>query len=69
MKKILKIEGMSCGHCQATVEGALANLAEVDSVKVDLESKTAEVDVLDSTTDEILINAVEEKGYKVASIS
>lgn len=69
MKKIMKIEGMTCGHCQNAVESALANLPEVDSVTVDLENNSAEVDVLNSTTDEILRNAVEEKGYKVVSIS
>lgn len=69
MKKIMKIKGMTCGHCKATVESALAALAEVSNVTVDLENETAEVEVLESTTDEILIKAVEEKGYEVVSIS
>lgn len=68
MKKVLKIQGMTCGHCKAAVESALANLAEVDHVSVNLEDNTAEVNVLDSTTDEVLRQAVEEKGYKVISI-
>lgn len=60
---------MSCGHCKATVEKALASLPEVDTVTVSLEEKSAKVNVLNTTTDEILKNAVEEKGYQVISIS
>ena len=35
VKKVIKINGMSCGHCQAKVERALAGLDGVKA-KVDL---------------------------------
>ena len=34
MKKILTIDGMSCGHCVKHVETALKGIAGVDNVKV-----------------------------------
>lgn len=68
MRKTIKIEGMSCAHCKASVEHALAGLAEVEEVHVDLENKCAVVNVLDSTTNEILQTAIEDQGYQVISI-
>ena len=40
---VLRISGMSCGGCAATVEKALRSVASVESVKVDLQSGMAEV--------------------------
>ena len=40
---VLRVEGMMCGHCTATVDRALREVAEVMEVKVDLESKLATV--------------------------
>lgn len=42
-KIVLKIQGMTCGHCQARVETALKNLRGVNSAKVDLRKNIAEV--------------------------
>ncbi|MFQ5647587.1 MAG: copper ion binding protein [bacterium] len=39
----IKIEGMSCGHCVKTIEGALVVLDGVHNYKVSLEEKTATV--------------------------
>lgn len=43
-KKLLKIDGMSCGHCQKTVTGLLKNNEGVISAEVDLANKTAQVE-------------------------
>jgi len=40
---ILRISGMTCGGCAASVEKALRTVAGVESVKVDLHSGMAEV--------------------------
>lgn len=40
---IIKIEGMSCGHCTAAVEKALKALPGVETVQVDLDKKQAVV--------------------------
>jgi copper chaperone CopZ len=39
-KKIMKIEGMTCGHCQARVEKALNAISGV-TANVDLKKKIA----------------------------
>lgn len=67
MEKInLKVEGMSCGHCQAAVEKALKGVAGVQSAEVDLASKTVTV-VYDpgQTGQDALKTAVTNAGYDV----
>jgi len=68
VKKLLSIEGMSCGHCVAHVTSALQGVQGVTSVHVDLATKSAAVegDVLD---DAELKAAVDDVGYTVVAIS
>ena len=68
MEKKILIEGMSCKHCSAHVEKAL-NAIDGVSATVDLDSKTATVQISGDVSDETLINAVTEGGYEVVSIS
>ena len=65
MKKKIMIEGMSCGHCKAHVEEALAPLAK-GSVEVSLEDKYAIVDT--EADKETLVAAIDEAGYDVTSV-
>jgi copper chaperone len=59
----LQIEGMSCGHCKAAVEKALAGVQGVSRVvEVNLESGRAVVE--GKTTAEALIAAIAEEGYE-----
>lgn len=44
MKTVLKVEGMSCGHCSARVQKALVAVAGVTNAEVDLASGTATVE-------------------------
>lgn len=60
---VLQVEGMSCGHCVAAVEGELRNL-DVDG-KVDLAAKTVTVTLNDSVSIEDVKNAIEGQGYDV----
>jgi len=68
MKKVIEINGMSCGHCQAKVEKVLNAIDGVEA-KVDLKKKIATVDLKTDIDDEILKNAVSEAGYEVVSVS
>lgn len=68
MKKTLKIEGMMCGHCEATVKKALEELPEVAEAAVSHETGTAEVTLQGEISDEVLKKTVEDKDYKVLSI-
>lgn len=67
MQKKIQIEGMSCGHCSARVEKALNDVEGV-SAKVDLEAKTAYVEVMGDVSDEVLRKTVEDAGYEVVGI-
>ncbi len=68
MKKIIRIDGMMCAHCQAHVEKALNALDGVNA-KVDLQAKTAEVTLTADVSDETLKKAVTDAGYEPVSIS
>lgn len=67
MTKTMTVEGMSCGHCSARVEKAL-NALEGVTAKVDLEAKTASVELTSEVSDDTLKKAVEDAGYEVTEI-
>lgn len=68
MKKVLRVEGMSCGHCKAAVEKALKKVEGIDNAIVNLEEKTAEVTLNKEISNDILSNVVTEAGYEVIEI-
>ncbi|WP_455597291.1 heavy metal translocating P-type ATPase [Cloacibacillus porcorum] len=68
MEKTIKIEGMMCGHCEATVRKALEALPQVEAANVDHTAGTAVVTLKDDVENEVLKKAVEDKDYKVVSI-
>ena len=68
MKKTIKIEGMMCGHCEATVKKALEALPQVDAAQVSHTAGTAVVTLNASVADDVLAQAVEAKDYKVTGI-
>jgi copper chaperone CopZ len=68
MKKLMMIEGMSCGHCVNHVKTALEELNEVTNVTVDLQGKNAVIELNKEVDDRILKEAVEEAGYEVIEI-
>ena len=68
MKKTMKIEGMMCGHCEATVKKALEAIEGVASADVSHESGTAVVTLSAPVEDAALKKAVEDKDYKVTGI-
>ena len=65
MKKILKVEGMSCGHCKAAVEKALKAVDGVEDAVVSLEEKTVQVTLNKEVPDHVLTKAVTDAGYEV----
>ena len=68
MKKIMKIEGMMCTHCEARVKTVLSETEGVESAEVSHKDGTAILILKDNLADEILKNTVENAGYKVLSI-
>jgi copper chaperone CopZ len=67
MKKLLTIEGMSCGHCVMHVKSALEGLAGVTKAEVDLLKKSAMVEG-EALNDAALKAAVADAGYSVSAI-
>ena len=68
MNKTLKIEGMMCPHCEATVKKALEALDGVSEAVVSHEAGTAVVTLTADVEDAVLTQAVEAKDYKVLSV-
>ena len=69
MNKTLKIEGMMCGHCEATVRKALQALENVEVIEVSHEKGEAVVRITGPVEEQTLREAVEKKDYAVRSIS
>ncbi|MCQ2514691.1 MAG: heavy metal translocating P-type ATPase [Ruminococcus sp.] len=67
METTLKIEGMMCPHCEATVKKALESFAEVDNAEVSHEAGTAVVSLNKEIAFDTLKKAVEDKGYTVTN--
>lgn len=68
MKKTIRIEGMSCGHCSARVTKALEALEGVSGVAVDLEKGVAVLEAEPAVTEAILREAIDDAGYDVLSV-
>ncbi len=68
MEKTMNIEGMMCGHCEATVKKALEEVQGVESAEVSHEANKAVVTLSGDVSDDVLKQAVEAKDYKVLSI-
>ncbi|WP_103104389.1 cation transporter [Brevibacillus reuszeri] len=69
MKNVtLKVEGMSCGHCVNSIEGAIKELGAKGHVDLANETVTVEFDET-SITLEVVKEAIEEQGYTVVGFS
>lgn len=68
MKKIIQLEGLNCGHCVAK---ATKVLNAIDGVAADVNLKTqqATVKLSKDVVDQVLIDAIEQAGYKVISVA
>ncbi|HJJ26665.1 MAG TPA: heavy metal translocating P-type ATPase [Methanocorpusculum sp.] len=66
MKKSYTVYGMSCQACVLNVERAVKKIAGVSSASVNLLSNSLEVES-DSVSDEIIIDAVKNAGYRAVS--
>ncbi|PAE09198.1 copper-binding protein [Terribacillus saccharophilus] len=68
MEMTLQVNGMTCGHCEKAVKGALGELEGIQGVDVDLASGKVDV-VYDDTfvTKNEMKEAIEEQGYDVVA--
>ncbi|MCM3759141.1 copper chaperone CopZ [Sporosarcina aquimarina] len=66
MKEVLKVEGMSCGHCVNSIESSVGELSGVASVKVDLANNEVTVEFDNAETLKQIKETIEDQGYEVA---
>lgn len=65
-KTVIDVEGMTCGHCKSSVEGALNNLEGVSTAAVNLEDNNVTVEYNDTVVDRgKMTEAIEDQGYDV----
>lgn len=57
MEQVIRVDGMTCGHCKSAVERALSKLDGVKSAAVDFDD--GKVSLSDMET------AIEDQGYDV----
>lgn len=69
MNYIIKTEGLMCGHCDATVETALLNVAGVTDADADHETQTVTVECSDDVMTEQLAETVNGAGEKFRALS
>ncbi|MBW3562851.1 MAG: cation transporter [Actinobacteria bacterium] len=55
---------ISCGHCKATIESTLGERDDVETVDVDIDSRT--VRVTGDVTEDDVRSSLDEAGYEVA---
>ena len=61
----IKIKGMSCNHCVASIQKALSALEGVKSVDVSLENEMATVEHDEAKTEEsIFKNVIDDIGFE-----
>ena len=65
MERTYSVPGISCDHCKRAIEGEVGAVAGVDTVDVDVESRT--VRVVGDAPDDAVLAAIDEAGYEVAT--
>lgn len=68
MEKVLNIEGMVCGNCVKHVHKALTEIPGVQDAVVHLESKSAQVQLIQPVADNVFKAAIEDAGYELTGI-
>lgn len=64
----MDIKGMTCGGCAEKIKAQLSGLPEVEEGSVNWRKGTADLKVTKGSDHTALVKAVEEAGFKVASV-
>jgi copper chaperone CopZ len=66
---VLNVPDISCGHCQVTISGALSSIPGIDSVNVDIPTRTVTVQYDPAVVGlDQLKEVLVEEDYPVASV-
>ncbi len=66
-KKLLNVEGMTCHHCEMTVEKALMEIEGVKIAKADHANKSVEVQYKSELDMKKVKEQIEKAGYKLVA--
>ena len=69
MTKTMTIDGMMCPHCEARVKNTLEAIDGVVSAEVNHKNGSAVLTLSEEVDNILLINKIQEQGYKVLAIS
>ncbi len=61
------IPAISCGHCKMTIENEVSELAGVQTVSVDVDSKTAKIAFATPASEAGILELLEEIGFTPAA--
>ncbi|MGO3018759.1 MAG: heavy metal translocating P-type ATPase [Anaerococcus sp.] len=67
-KANIKVEGMSCNHCKASVEKTLQNIDGIKKAEVNLDEKLASIKYKGDLNKEEIKSQIKEAGYEVTDI-
>lgn len=65
METILKVEGMTCGHCKAAVMKAVEGVSGTNNIIVSLENKEVTFNTSNEEIIEKVKEAIEDQGYDI----
>lgn len=65
MEKILKVEGMMCPHCEATVKKALEEIEGIAAAYPSHEKNEVKIELSKEVPDDVIEKAITDKGYTV----
>ena len=68
-QQAVKVEGMTCGHCEMTVEKAVRQVTNVETAKASAKDKKVEITFSGELDRDAVKAKVKEAGYQVASTS
>ena len=69
LKKIIKIDGMSCSHCAKKVEDTLLSIDGITKAKVNLKEKIATITLNNNIDNSIIKEKIDALDYKVLDIN
>jgi Cu2+-exporting ATPase len=65
VKRIYKVNGMMCPHCEARVKSVCEGIEGVKLATPSHKDGTVEIECLDTVTDEAVKSAITNAGYEV----
>lgn len=65
MSRTITVEGMSCEHCEQTVEDVLKGIEGVSEARADRDSESVTIE--GSADPDALVSAVREAGYEASA--